>query len=61
MRPEDVVIPEEAMSETFLAATGPGGPMLLHAVRLVVPRAGKPAIDVTAALPDSFADWVDAA
>jgi ribosome-associated protein len=25
MRPEDVVIPEEAMSETFLAATGPGG------------------------------------
>ena len=25
MRPEDVVIPEEALSETFLAATGPGG------------------------------------
>jgi ribosome-associated protein len=25
MRPEDVAIPEEAMSETFLAATGPGG------------------------------------
>jgi ribosome-associated protein len=25
MRPEDVVIAEEALSETFLAATGPGG------------------------------------
>ena len=25
MRPEDVVIPEQALSETFLAATGPGG------------------------------------
>ena len=25
MRPEDVVIPEEALSERFLAATGPGG------------------------------------
>jgi len=25
MRPEDVVIPAEALSETFLAATGPGG------------------------------------
>jgi ribosome-associated protein len=25
MRPEDVVIPEDAFSETFLAATGPGG------------------------------------
>ena len=25
MRPEDVTIPEEALSETFLAATGPGG------------------------------------
>ena len=25
MRPEDVVIPKEALSETFLAATGPGG------------------------------------
>ena len=25
MRPEDVVIPEEALSESFLAATGPGG------------------------------------
>jgi len=25
MRPEDVTIPDEALSETFLAATGPGG------------------------------------
>ena len=25
MRPENVVIPEDALSETFLAATGPGG------------------------------------
>jgi len=25
MRPEDVVIPQEALSEAFLAATGPGG------------------------------------
>ena len=25
MRPEDVVVPEDALSERFLAATGPGG------------------------------------
>ena len=25
MRPEDVLIPEDGLSETFLAATGPGG------------------------------------
>ncbi len=25
MQPEDVQIPEDALSETFLAATGPGG------------------------------------
>jgi len=25
MKPEDVVIPDEALSESFLAATGPGG------------------------------------
>ena len=25
MRPEDIVIPEDALSERFLAATGPGG------------------------------------
>ena len=39
----------------------PGGPMLLHASRLVVPRDGKPAIDVTASLPDYFGEWSDAA
>jgi tRNA pseudouridine32 synthase/23S rRNA pseudouridine746 synthase len=37
----------------------PGGPMLLHASRLVVPRAGKPPIDVTAPLPDYFGEWRD--
>jgi tRNA pseudouridine32 synthase/23S rRNA pseudouridine746 synthase len=39
----------------------PGGPMLLHASRLVVPRDGKPAIDATAPLPDYFGEWRDAA
>ena len=38
----------------------PGGPMLLHASRLIIPREGKPPIDVTAPLPDYFADWADA-
>jgi hypothetical protein len=31
--------------------------MLLHAVRLVVQREGKAAIDVTAPLPQSFGEW----
>ena len=39
----------------------PGGPMLLHASRLVVPRTKKAAIDVTAPLPDYFAEWANAA
>jgi tRNA pseudouridine32 synthase/23S rRNA pseudouridine746 synthase len=39
----------------------PGGPMLLHASRLIVPREVKPAIDVTAPLPDSFGEWRDEA
>jgi tRNA pseudouridine32 synthase/23S rRNA pseudouridine746 synthase len=39
----------------------PGGPMLLHASRLIVPRPGKATIDVTAPLPDSFGEWRDAA
>jgi tRNA pseudouridine32 synthase/23S rRNA pseudouridine746 synthase len=39
----------------------PGGPMLLHASRLVVPRAVKPTIDVSAQLPDYFGEWRDAA
>ncbi|NJC05396.1 tRNA pseudouridine32 synthase/23S rRNA pseudouridine746 synthase [Sphingomonas kaistensis] len=37
----------------------PGGPMLLHASRLVVPRGGKPPIDVTAPLPDHWGEWAD--
>jgi tRNA pseudouridine32 synthase/23S rRNA pseudouridine746 synthase len=39
----------------------PGGPMLLHASRLVVPRPRKPTIDVTAPLPDYFGEWRDEA
>lgn len=39
----------------------PGSPMLLHASRLVVPRGAKPAIDVTASLPDYFGEWGNAA
>ena len=39
----------------------PGGPMLLHASRLVVPRLGKETIDVTAPLPEYFREWADAA
>ena len=39
----------------------PGGPMLLHASRLVVPRERKETIDVTAPLPDYFGAWRDAA
>ena len=39
----------------------PGGPMLLHASRLVVPREKKAAIDVGAPLPDYFGEWTDAA
>jgi tRNA pseudouridine32 synthase/23S rRNA pseudouridine746 synthase len=39
----------------------PGGPMLLHASRLVVPRETKDVIDVTAPLPDTFGEWRNAA
>ena len=39
----------------------PGGLMLLHASRLVVAREGRPAIDVTAPVPDYFGEWADAA
>jgi len=38
----------------------PGGPMLLHASRLVVPRERKAVIDVTAPLPETFGEWRDA-
>ena len=39
----------------------PGGQMLLHASRLVVPRERKDLIDVTAPLPGHFGAWRDAA
>ncbi|NUS99681.1 MAG: RNA pseudouridine synthase [Sphingomonas sp.] len=39
----------------------PGGPMLLHASRLIIPRERKAAIDVSAPLPDYFGDWADEA
>ncbi|MEO5972066.1 MAG: RNA pseudouridine synthase [Sphingomicrobium sp.] len=39
----------------------PGGPMLLHASRLVVPRGRHAAIDVTAPLPEHFGAWADEA
>jgi tRNA pseudouridine32 synthase/23S rRNA pseudouridine746 synthase len=42
-------------------STGSGQPMMLHALRLLVPRETKPAIDVTAPLPPHFAGWADAA
>ena len=38
----------------------PGGAMLLHASRLVVPRTRHPDIDVSAPLPESFGDWRNA-
>jgi tRNA pseudouridine32 synthase/23S rRNA pseudouridine746 synthase len=38
----------------------PGGPMLLHASRLIVPREGKATIDVISPLPDYFGEWPDA-
>ena len=39
----------------------PGGPMLLHASRLTVPREGKETIDVAAVLPEHFGEWRDVA
>ena len=40
----------------------PGGPMLLHASRLVVPREGKATIDVAAPLPEHWPEeWRDEA
>ncbi|HEU4809291.1 MAG TPA: RNA pseudouridine synthase [Sphingomicrobium sp.] len=41
---------------------GRGGELLLlHAYRLMVPRGNKPAIDVTAPLPERFGEWRDGA
>jgi tRNA pseudouridine32 synthase/23S rRNA pseudouridine746 synthase len=39
----------------------PGGPMLLHASRIVVPRERRAVIDVTAPTPEYFGEWRDAA
>lgn len=39
----------------------PGGPMLLHASRLLVPRGKKPAIDAMAPLPDHWGEWAEMA
>ena len=39
----------------------PGGPMLLHAVRLIVPRERKAVIDVAAPVPETFGVWESAA
>jgi tRNA pseudouridine32 synthase/23S rRNA pseudouridine746 synthase len=33
--------------------------MLLHAIRLMVPRGNRAAIDVSAPLPDYWAEWRD--
>ena len=41
------------------AMTLPESGMLLHAWRLVVPRAPKPPVDVTAPVPDRFGRWLD--
>jgi tRNA pseudouridine32 synthase/23S rRNA pseudouridine746 synthase len=38
----------------------PGGPMLLHASRLVVPRERKETIEIAAPLPEYFGKWADA-
>jgi tRNA pseudouridine32 synthase/23S rRNA pseudouridine746 synthase len=39
----------------------PGGPMLLHASRLLVPREGRDPIEANAPLPEHFESWRDAA
>ncbi len=35
----------------------PGGPMLLHATRLVVPRSGRAAVDIESRLPEYWGEW----
>lgn len=43
-----------------LPSTGSGQRMMLHALRLLVPRAPRQPVDVTAPLPPHFAEWADA-
>jgi tRNA pseudouridine32 synthase/23S rRNA pseudouridine746 synthase len=50
------IVGDPLYSET---PAGPDQPMLLHAWKLRVPRAGKPAIDVVAPVPDSFGLFLD--
>jgi tRNA pseudouridine32 synthase/23S rRNA pseudouridine746 synthase len=49
------------IGDPVYAETGddPEQPMLLHAWKLAVPREGRPPIDVTAPVPDSFGLWHD--
>lgn len=49
------------IGDPVYADTGedPNQPMLLHAWKLVVPRDGRPPIDVTAPVPDRFGLWHD--
>jgi tRNA pseudouridine32 synthase/23S rRNA pseudouridine746 synthase len=49
--------PTYGQSADLPPSTGSGQAMLLHAVRLVVPRQKHPAIDVTAPLPERFGSW----
>ena len=50
------IIGDPVYSETH---DDPNQPMLLHSWKLTVPRSGKPAIAVTAPVPDSFGLWHD--